>query len=585
MKTLLFILCLALGIPCLAQVLYTEQSSSAGIDHSYPVHMGAGGISFVDFNQDGWDDLTMATGPGESIHFYQNNNGNFEQIDLIDTEDLIKSVLWVDYNNDGLKDLYVVRFDNYNQLFKNQGSLNLVEVTASAGLPLITKRCFGATFGDVNRDGWLDLYYVERRTSGESAQNQMRLFMNNADGTFTDESFERNAADQGRLPFCSAFFDFDNDKWPDIYIANDKLTQNTFLQSNQGTYIDRSSELDINFPMNAMCVALGDVDKNGFMDVYVTNTEEGSILLRNNQGESFDQVAQPFGVSFEEGIGWGANFVDADNDGWVDLYVSGMIEGADEVSSAFYRNLEGELFDEPGGGFLGDTVSSYNNAIGDYNNDGYADIAVINWMPHKSHLWKNQSTQNNNWIKVNLEGVFSNRDGIGASVCVYSNGLAANCQFTTCGIGFLAQNSENLIFGLGEAVEVDSVVVVWPTGHRDVLINPNINELHEIEEGSTTSGTITVDDDIEIISVLPYFAENEYSSLEISPNPAKEVIYIQELKMEGKLEYKIMSSAGKLMKEGNLTAQSLSVGQLPSGKYYLIIKHDEINHKGSFIKI
>ena len=567
------------------QIHFANRALLAGVNHSYPVHMGGGGVSFVDFDGDGWDDLTLGTGPDESMHFYRNLGGQFEKLDLIQTDMLVKSVLWVDYDNDGRKDLFAVGFDSHNRLFRNTGDLQLTEVTEAAGLPTGNKRCFGASFADVNRDGWLDLYYAERKLPEEMVENQMRLFINNADGTFSDETAAWAAADMGKTPFCATFFDCNRDKWPDVYIANDKLTINTLLENTGQGFIDKSEASTTDLAMNAMCVAIADVDKNGFTDIYVTNTEEGSALLMNDDGYHFTASSGAYEVTFAGGIGWGSNLFDADNDGWTDLYVSGMIEGADALSSAFYRNLGGELFERPEAGFVGDTVVSFNNAIGDYNQDGLPDIAVINWTPAQAQLWSNQSTSANTWLKVDLEGVYSNKDGIGAEICVYTPDDENQCQYTTCGIGFLGQNSEQIHFGLGNNQSVDSIAVLWPTGHKDVLIDPSLHMLHKIKEGSTTNGDIHIDEDINVISSINTPILINQNQLDIFPNPSAQYLQFDQIeKFTGK-NYRIMNALGKTERQGWIQNEFINIAGLPAGSHFLYINNKENSWIARFIKI
>lgn len=586
--TILMIL-LMFSLSLWGQIKYVNKANILGIQHEYPIHMGGGGISFVDFDSDGWDDLTLGTGLEESIHFYRNVGASFQKVALVETDYLVKSVLWVDYNNDGLKDLFVVGFNTHNRLFQNKGNLNLEEVTEAAGLPMLAKRSFGASFADVNRDGWLDLFYAERKMAGESVENQMRLFINNADGSFTDQSLVYGAADIGKTPFCATFFDANNDKWPDVYIANDKMTINTYLEnSGNGFFEDKSESSATNFAMNAMSVAIGDFDKNNFTDLYITNTEEGSAFLINTDGMNFSQEASDFGVGFAGGIGWGSNFLDADNDGWEDLYVSGSLSGSTVLSSAFFQNIQGQQFEQTAEGFVGDTVVSYNNAIGDFDNDGYPDIAVINWTPAKAHLWSNISNEQNNWVKVNLEGLYSNKDGIGSKICVYTPDGSSSCKFTTCGIGFLAQNSEQMIFGIGVNQSIDSIGILWPTGHRDLLLNPNINQLINVLEGSTTDGAVHIDDDIDVITALPHPPPSRQSqALEVFPNPTEEYVFLKPSNLSTNFNnksFEIISNAGIVVLSGKVNTFSFDISKLEKGIYYLKIIDSAQDWLGTFVK-
>ncbi|MFZ1514569.1 MAG: ASPIC/UnbV domain-containing protein, partial [Saprospiraceae bacterium] len=166
---------------------------------------------------------------------------------------------------------------------------------------------------------------------------------------------------------------------------------------------------------------------------------------------------------------------------------------------------------------VSDTVSSFNNAIGDINNDGYPDIAVIN-VGYPSFIFQNTGG-NNNYLKVKLIGVLSNRDGIGSTITLYSNGKK-QYRYTQCGVGFMGQNSDTEIFGLGLSEKVDSLTIQWPTGHRDKLINPVVNKKYVIEEGSTTNGEIFLDPDVNIL-IIENVADQIYkvNHFSIFPNP------------------------------------------------------------------
>ncbi|MGI9543197.1 MAG: T9SS type A sorting domain-containing protein, partial [Cyclobacteriaceae bacterium] len=198
--------------------------------------------------------------------------------------------------------------------------------------------------------------------------------------------------------------------------------------------------------------------------------------------ETFSEVSENTGVAYH-GIGWGSNFLDYDNDGDLDLYVSGSLEGSDQVPSIMYTNNGTGSFENVDVGFAGDTVISFSNAIGDVDNDGYPDVAVNNFGEYSSMVWRN-SGGTNNWIKIQLQGVQSNRDGIGTSIRAYFDNNYVS-RYTHCGIGFLAQNSSYEMMGLGESESIDSLIISWPSGHVDKLINLEGNQKIKVIEGAT----------------------------------------------------------------------------------------------------
>lgn len=485
------------GIHGFTMSQFQDFASTVGIDHIYQGTAPGAGVSFIDVNQDGWDDITLADLNG--IHYYQNQNGTFEKVDLqIFFEGEVKQILWADYDNDGDFDLFVSGFEASNRLFQNIGDLEFVDSTQPAGLPTREKRHFGACFGDYNRDGFLDLYYTERKLVGEQTKNQNLLFVNQKDGTFKDLTRTTRTADFDKLPFCASFVDVNRDLWPDIYIANDKDRGNTLLiNMANGTFADQSDESSSGLKMSAMSVTPGDYNQDGWSDIYISNIAVGNALLQNqgllNEDDPlsvyFEEVAAASGTGFYD-IGWGAQFLDGDNDGDIDLYVSGMTIGSESPSSSYFINLGNGAFDVESEGFIGDTVRSFSNAVGDFNRDGTPDIAVQNHAPFSFQLWSQPSS--GNFIEVSLVGVQSNTQGVGSLIEVYFDNQYQS-KYSTCGSGFLGQNSQHHIFGIGTSEKVDSIMIHWPSGHVDMIEDVAQGERIEIIEGSSTNGEITID--------------------------------------------------------------------------------------------
>ncbi|MCB0688916.1 MAG: VCBS repeat-containing protein [Saprospiraceae bacterium] len=568
---------------------FVDSAIQLGINHFYSDLSPTGGVSFYDFNDDGWDDLTFATDQDSLIQFYINRDGTYEKINLnIDNKETVMQILWADYDNDGDQDLYVNAYEGINRLYQNQGDLQFIDVTEASGLPLETFLSYGACWGDYNRDGYLDLYVQERKGPQLAAENRNRLYRNNGDGTFTEVTDLSNTAALGKKPFCAAFADFNNDLWPDLYIANDKLTGNTLLiNQGDGTFLDAGTISGAEPEMNAMCVAIGDYDSDGWQDIYITNTEEGNQLLRNEGTSSSDQptfedVSVKTGTDFG-GIGWGSNFLDADNDGDLDLYVSGMQVGLDVITSGLYENNgSGNFTKRPT--FDGDTVISHSNAIGDVNNDGYPDIAVSNFVPYPAQLWVNQGAENN-WLKIELQGVVSNRDGIGSKIEIF-HGSQYQQRLTFCGIGFLGQNSKTEIFGTGSSLTIDSIIITWPTGHRDKLYSIATNQKIQIVEGSTTNGDIFVDPAIEQMTTATRAStEKNQFRLHVYPNPNHNHLMI-DFEQQIPVHLEIHGNSGDLMfhSENLKTVMIINTSHWPSGTYLISII-DQKGHRNSALWI
>ncbi len=585
MKAFLIIILTISAFNINAQIAFTENASALGINHQYELHTGGGGISFVDFNNDGLDDLTMATGKDETIHFYQNTGAGFQKlIPLVDHTGRAKQVSWVDIDNDGDKDFFIATYDGSDKLYENVGGLELIDISFQSGMWLDPQRSFGASWADYNRDGFLDVLVATRMINGQANVN--RLYRNNGNNTFTEVGQQTDARDPGRTPFCSAFFDANKDNWPDIYIANDKNSRNTLLiNDGDGTYTDMSDISGCGIEMDAMCVAVADYDNNGWSDFYVSNTSAGNKFFINNYDQGnpqFDEIAEAAGLGFF-GTGWGSNFLDADNNGLLDLYVSGSQIGFDKPTSLFYENLGNDSFAIVHEGFKKDTVYSVNNAIGDINNDGYADIAVINLAPSKSFVYINDGG-NRNWLKISLEGVISNREGVGSWIDIFY-GNQYQSRYTHSGIAFMAQNSEREIIGVDSFSIIDSISIKWSTGHIDKYYNLPTNESYHFIEGQSTYGQIEVDPDFE--QLLTHLdKEKAFHSLSLYPNPANHSIHLQtEMPFESLELFNVVGKS--LLKDTFSVTQAIdvSLNDLEAGVYFIQIRNNEGSIRTSkFIK-
>jgi len=580
------------------QVDFTQVATEFGVNHGLSESSIGAGISVYDFNQDGLDDLTLGNTKGDPLSFYTNTGSGFDKVSpLVDNEENVKQIIWVDFDNDGDPDLYVVANDGISRLYQNMGDLVMVDVTERSGLPLNVHFGYGACWADYNRDGWLDLYYASKGVIGDpdAIRSYNRLFKNNADGTFFERTEEADVADDDKLPFCSAFIDYNNDMWPDIYTANDKLTYNTLLENNRsGEFVDVSVQTGADARMNAMCVNPGDYNRDGWMDIYVTNTPIGGQLLENNGVVNKDgyleytNVAEDLEVHFEGGNSWGSNFFDADNDGDLDLYISSSIEQPREHSSVFYENIEGSLFDQPIiEGMLGDTAQSYTNAIGDINNDGLIDIIVQNNPPLDFFVWKNETESDHYWLKIKLEGVNSNRDAIGTRIEAYVN-KSYQLQYTLCGSGFLGQNSAKKHIGLKDSEVADSIILTWSSGHVDKFYNLENGKTYNIREGSSTDGVINVDVALNIIerplSTSTQFGNDTY--LNVYPNPGTSEVVIDSDREA--VRYDFININGQIAHtlDDSVTSLPVDTKQLESGLYFIrIINSDNTTSIIKWIKL
>lgn len=578
------------AIPGFSQIHFDNKAQELGI-RAFKTDFSIGnGVSFVDFNQDGWDDITIGTARGKFIDFYINEAGIFKRIfPLVTHRDESKQINWIDFDNDGDLDLFVASYDGPNRLYENLGELKLEDITEQAGLPMNDEYTHGAIWGDYDRDGWLDLYFGTHKDVIPDKYN--KLFRNRGDKTFTDVSEYTNTSDLNKVPFCSGFIDINNDKWPDIYTANDKLTLNTLLfNKGNGSFSSVADLANAELKMNAMCVNMGDFNNDGWQDIYITNTPVGNKLLRNDgptpqsRISKFTEVAEQAGVAYY-GHGWASNFLDADNDGDLDLYVSGMmkIEEMGNRTSVFYENLGDGTFSVPEAGMQGDSASSFVNAIGDANQDGYPDIAVQNNPPAFHHFWMNGGGENN-WIKFNLEGIKSNRDAVGAKIEIYADSLY-QMQYRNCGNGFMGQNSKTITVGCRDYTTIDSVVITWPTGHIDRFYDLNTQQTYFFQEGNSTNGIIEVDPEVRL-TVTSLVKALPIRKMKLYPIPATDLLFIE--LPDNQLETAwIYHTSGQLVKQISVEATNqLKVSDLENGSYWVLVKgQNEEFYQGMFQKV
>ena len=544
------------------QLSFQESASSKGVGYTYGASFYGGGVSFCDFNNDGWDDLTYSTTDGEQLKFFQNNNGTFTEVDLgIVNDQRVKQVLWVDYDNDGDKDFMATSISGFNKYYRNDGSLTFTDVTATIGFFTNNLTTYGISFGDIDNDGDLDALIANR--DNVNANNYSYLYRNEGNGTFVEITDTVGLNLNNELSFCSAFFDYDNDGDQDIYIANDKTPNMNRLYQNDGSgvFTDVSVSSGAGIAIDAMSTTIGDYDNDGWFDVYVTNTTAGNYLLRNLGDGTFFNMSPGIGTEMNT-ISWGSVFLDADNDTDLDLYVSSSMTGAVPtlMSSAFLENDGTNNYNIPSGaGFANDTRKSFSNAVGDFNNDGLPDIVVMNDTDNY-FLWENTTTNSNNHLKVKLQGTTSNKGGIGSRIEVAING---NSQFryTLCGEGYIAQNSSTEMIGFGSATVADYVKVTWPSGTVDILNNVAANQTLTIIEGSTLS---TNDFD-------------EITKLSIHPNPTHGIVAINNLNSD--LHLTIYNILGKQLAKKTITTtkNKVDISKYSKGVYLFSLKDDAGN--------
>jgi hypothetical protein len=515
-----------------------------GVDHKrYIIEAKGSGLAFFDYDNDGWLDIYLTNGtrldekwaPGKSPTsqlFKNNRDGTFTNV--TEKSGLARTgwqtgVCVGDYDNDGWDDLFCC-FWGHNILFHNNGDGTFSDVTHKAGLYNEPVRWgAGCTFLDYDRDGSLDLFvcnYVkfdleQAAASSGAASCQWKgipvmcgprgligdtnlLYHNNGDGTFTDVSEKSGILKPGpRFSITAVSYDFDNDGWPDIYVAVDSEPSMLFHNNHDGTFTDIGviagcAYSEAGHEQAGMGVAVADYDCDGWLDIFKTNfTDDTSNLYRNNGDGTFSDVTFPSGIAVNSRyVGWGCGFLDYDNDGWSDLmqingHVYPEIAGHD-VGQTYknprivYRNMGNGQFKDVSavmGPGISEHFSSRGAAFGDYDNDGDVDVLVLN-MNDLPSLLRNDGGNKQNWIKIKLIGTKCNRTAIGARVRVIT-GEHVQMDEVHSGSSVMSQGDLRLHFGVGKAETVDVIEVKWPTtGKLERFPQVKANQILTIREGS-----------------------------------------------------------------------------------------------------
>lgn len=476
---ILFPLLLLTGIPAWSQQnLYTDVSQLAGINNTG----GNWGVSVGDFDADGWEDLYFAVRNGPNRLYRNLGDGTFtqmaEQAGLADPRNS-RAGIWMDYNNDGLPDLYVGNYEQPDRLYRNLGNGQFEDVAEEAGIRNSGKP-FSVNAADIDRDGWLDIYVA-------NFLEENVLYRNNGDGTFTDVTAAAGVGDTGKS-MGALFLDYDNDGDPDLYLTHDGNEPNILYRNRgDGTFEDISATARADFAGQGMGTDIGDINNDGFPDIYITNLYDNALLLNNGNG-TFTEIASDAGVN-DFGMGWGTLFLDCDNDGLQDIYVVNDSYFS-PYPNVLYRNLGGNRFSVTDtDGPVASMFGGYGAACFDYDADGNLDLVLSNTGSRDGNqLFRNQGL-GGNWIRFRLVGRLSNRQGVGARLELHTGDGRRQTREITCGNGFASQSSIRQHFGLGTSVQVDSLVVRWPSGQVDRLFELPVDQELIIVEGQGLSDT------------------------------------------------------------------------------------------------
>ena len=495
-----------------ANAQFVEISKEIGIDHLTidPTNLG-GGVAFLDFQNDGFDDIYLIGGDNPDKLYENQGNGTFKDvsekmgIDVIDDVSTM-GVTCGDMDNDGYIDIFITsKNKERSYLFWNENGSFFNEGAIEAG---ISDTFYGssAALSDYNIDGNLDLY-VCNYDAGFPGDF---LLKNNGDRTFSDESNLLGKDCEGTA-LAIAFSDVDMDQDVDILVGNDfgfLYQPNRFFINNypNSSFDEISHEAAWDIEINSMGIAVGDYDEDGDFDYYVSDIDD-NFLFNNQSDNTFHEMAHETEVDNSDGTSWGNAFFDYDNDSYLDLFVAnGVFEigQTDQVNRLFKGN--GDSFEDVS--TLQNVDSKYRGrglAIGDYNNDGRQDILVgvvsnSSLNSHHTLLYQNQGTELN-WIKVKLDGISSNKDGYGSKVRVVFGGRSLIRELSG-GTSYLSHMSNTLHFGLGNVSEIDSLIVTWPNGTEQIFKNIEPNQTYLVVENQellrSTSVYATIFSDEEI---------------------------------------------------------------------------------------
>ncbi len=506
----------------------------------YIIETTGTGVAIFDYDNDGWPDIFVVNGTnlegfppakGPTSHLYRNNHDRTFK-DVTVEAGLIatgwgQGVCVGDYDNDGWEDLYVTYYGK-NRLYHNLKGV-FTEVAQQAGVAGSGKSWgTGCAFVDYDRDGLLDLIvanYVDfdlstAPTPGARASCVWKgvpvmcgprglpgakniLYHNRGNGTFEDVTSKAHIdRTDGHYSLGISTLDFDDDGWPDIYVACDSTPSILYHNNRDGTFTDLAVTAGAAFNEDGreqagMGTSVADFNGDGRPDIFKTNfSDDTSTLYRNNGDGTFEDATFAAGLGLHtQYLGWGTMFFDFDNDGWPDLIVANghvypevdkyhLGSNYQEPRILYHNNGNGTFTDISASAGVGITTvaSSRGLAVGDLWNDGKLSVVISN-MNYRPSLLVNQIRSSNHWIGFKTVGTRSNRDGIGARITVNISKRRLVDEVRS-GSSYISNSDRRVHFGLGAAEKVDSVEVRWPSGLVERFDHVAVDSIHSLTEGS-----------------------------------------------------------------------------------------------------
>jgi hypothetical protein len=493
------------------------------------------GVCVSDFDKDGWQDIYFVNGRdrynrGISVkNALYRNNGNGTFTDVTDSAGVPGTnyglgCVWGDYDNDGFPDLFVTQF-GANVLYHNNGDGTFTDVTTKAGVAGLESGTFhsGAVFFDYDRDGKLDLYVGSYVNLGPKAQRYCdiggvksscapavyhgspnALYHNNGNGTFTNVTASAKILQPDGKNLSVGAFDWDNDGWPDLFVANDGQPAYLYQNLHNGKFREMAETAGMAYNthgqmMASMCISLGDFNNDGWLDLYISDFQKNSDHVWRNSGKGyFDEISDEAGITLatKEVLSFGGGFLDYDNDGWLDIFIGNghVYPEIEQVStdtlykqhnSLFHNEANSKFTDAtiPGGLTAVPTRAARGVAFADFDNDGYVDVLVAN-NGDPPTLLRNNALHKNHFVNFKLVGTKSNRDALGARIKLTAGGITQIREIAGGG-SYLSQSDLRANFGLSGATVISTVEVTWPSGTHQTFQNVEANRFYQIDEGRT----------------------------------------------------------------------------------------------------
>ena len=518
-----------------AQHTFKDVTTESGIQHQFVVYEGmfGGGACVLDFNNDGWEDVFITGGMNEDALYQNKGDGTFKNVYPQSGLDVTRhyvtqGVAGADVNKDGWVDLFITTITTKdsvksipraeNLFFINNGNGTFRDATAEYGLDDLICFSTGVSIGDFDIDGYPDVYVgnyflayegsltvINDATIVNASQTSKGYLLKNMGGKYFANVYDDYGLTHKGFGFGGVFTDYDNDHDLDLLVNHDfgyKAEPNVFLKNEypDEEFRDVAKELGLDLKINAMGTAIGDINNDGLLDYYVTNIRFNRMMVSQGVGKPYVDQSKELGMGYVS-ISWGTNFADFDHDTDLDLFVANGDLNPNDVPMAdyYFENSGGKFTEKAPAIGLNDYGIGRGSVVFDMDNDGDLDLLVINQkavldypVTSETRLYRNDSTTGN-WIKIALQGIDADKHGLGSRVEVVVGNIKMIREIDG-GSSHLSQNSTIAHFGLGEATVVDSIIVTWTGGKKQILTGQKANQLVIITEtaGAKTSSWISI---------------------------------------------------------------------------------------------